>query len=320
MLGSVPTAPRSIEEYRPIVGDEVIEELRSLADNIKGARVLNVNATAFGGGVAEILGTMVPLMNDVGLKADWQVITGADEFFEVTKSMHNSLQGMYHHTGLRPCTIWLRYNTLNAGLFDEDYDFVVIHDPQQRECLARSWSTARFAGRQLGVALPYRYNGCPARLVGFPASLYRVFTMRPFLTLKDFVKDDLQVPNIALIPPAIDPLSSKNSDMAPEMSQRILKRYGVDINRPFLLQVSRFDPWKDPLGVIDAYRIVKDQMPEMQLVMVASMASDDPEGWAYFERTARRAGEEGLDRPPAFERERCRRTSRSTPFNAKRPW
>jgi trehalose synthase len=118
MLGSVHTAPKSLEEYRPVVGDEVIEEIRGLADAIKGARVLHVNATAFGGGVAEILGTLVPLMNDVGLNADWQVITGADEFFEVTKAMHNSLQGMYINWTPAMHDIWLRYNTLNADLFD----------------------------------------------------------------------------------------------------------------------------------------------------------------------------------------------------------
>ncbi len=235
---------------------------------------------------------MVPLMNDVGWKADWQVITGADEFFEVTKSMHNSLQGMYINWTPAMHDIWLRYNTLNAGLFDEDYDFVVIHDPQPAGMLGK---IMEHRGFRPGGKWVWR---CHIDITDAQLDLWDF--LRPYIelydaaifTLKDFVKDDLQVPNIALIPPAIDPLSSKNSDMVPEMSQRILKRYGVDINRPFLLQVSRFDPWKDPLGVIDAYRIVKDQMPEMQLVMVASMASDDPEGWAYFERTARRAGED----------------------------
>ena len=118
MLGSVPTTPKSLELYRPVIGEERTEEILRLADRLRGARVLNVNATAFGGGVAEILGTLVPLMNDIGLAADWQVMKGGDEFFNVTKAMHNSLQGMYYDWTPEMREIWLNYNHLNADLFD----------------------------------------------------------------------------------------------------------------------------------------------------------------------------------------------------------
>ena len=130
MLGSVPTTPKSLEAYRPVIGEERTEEILRLADRLRGARVLNVNATAFGGGVAEILGTLVPLMNDIGLAADWQVMKGGDELFNVTKAMHNSLQGMYYDWTPEMREIWLNYNRLNADFFDESYDYVIIHDPQ----------------------------------------------------------------------------------------------------------------------------------------------------------------------------------------------
>lgn len=292
MFGSVPTAPKSLAEYRPVIGEEETEEILGLAADLRGAKVLHVNATAFGGGVAEILGTLVPLMNDVGLQADWQVITGADEFFQVTKAMHNSLQGMFIQWTPEMRDIWLRYNTANADLFDEQWDFVVIHDPQPAGILTKV--TERDGVRPYGKWL-WR---CHIDLTDAQVEVWDF--LRPYIelydgavfTLGEYVKEDLSVPNIAIVPPAIDPLSPKNVDITKEMSDRILRRYGVDPGRPFICQVSRFDPWKDPLGVIDVYRLVKEEIPEVQLVMVASMASDDPEGWSYFERTARRAGED----------------------------
>ena len=288
MLGSVPTTPKTLESYRHVIGDERTEEIFALAGRLKGARVLNVNATAFGGGVAEILGTLIPLMNDIGLNADWQVIKGADEFFNVTKAMHNSLQGMYYDWTPEMRDVWLNYNRLNAELFDESYDFVVIHDPQP-------------------AAIPTFLNGrrqgkwiwrCHIDLTDAQVQVWDF--LRPYVetydgaifTLPEFVKDDLTGPDVFTIPPAIDPLSPKNVDLPQEMVDGILQRYGVDPARPMVTQISRFDPWKDPLGVIDVYRQIKRDIPELQLVLVASMASDDPEGWDWYERTVRRAGED----------------------------
>jgi len=130
MLSAVPTTARSLDAHRPLIGEDPMEEIRRLAAPLRGARVLHVNATAFGGGVAEILSTIVPLMNDVGIHAEWQVIRGADEFFNVTKAMHNSLQGMLLNWTPQMREIWLRYNEMNAKLIEEEYDFVIIHDPQ----------------------------------------------------------------------------------------------------------------------------------------------------------------------------------------------
>ena len=291
MLGSVPTTPKSLEDYRQIIGDERTEEILALADSIKGARVLHVNATAFGGGVAEILATMVPLMNDIGLHADWQVIKGADEFFNITKAMHNSLQGMYYDWTPAARDIWLQYNALNADLFDDSYDYVIIHDPQPAAVLS-------FLDEQQGSHKGKWIWRCHIDLTDAQVQVWDL--LRPYVerydaaifTLPDYVKEDLTGPSIYSVPPAIDPLSPKNVDLPIETVNGILERYAVDPTRPMVTQISRFDPWKDPLGVIDVYRNAKIDFPELQLVMIASMASDDPEGWDWYERTVRRAGED----------------------------
>jgi len=292
MFGSVPTSPKSIEAYRPIIGDERVEEILGLARQLRGARVLHVNATAFGGGVAEILATLVPLMSDLGLQADWQVIRGADEFFNVTKAMHNSLQGMLLEWTPQMREIWTRYNLQNADAFDEDYDFVVIHDPQPAGML--SMATQRLGRRPSGKWV-WR---CHIDLTDSQVDVWDLLHpyLEPFdaamFTMPEYVKDDLLSPLLFAIPPAIDPLSPKNVPLPEAVARDILARYGVDPDRPMICQISRFDPWKDPLGVIDAYRALKHDFPDLQLVLVASMASDDPEGWAWYERTVRRAGED----------------------------
>jgi trehalose synthase len=292
MFGSVPVTPKALDLYRDVIGDARVEEIRRLAAPLHGARVLHVNATAFGGGVAEILATLVPLMQDLGLHADWQVIRGADEFYNVTKAMHNSLQGMLLEWTPQMREIWLRYNQMNADLFDEEYDFVVIHDPQPAAILgmlslrlgvrpAGKWvwrchiDTTEAQPEVWDLIHPYveQYDGA-------------IFTM------EEYVKEDVRHPQIYTIAPAIDPLSPKNVDLSESTVSEILDRYGVDSRKPTLLQVSRFDPWKDPLGVIDVYRALKPEFKDLQLVLIASMAHDDPEGWAWYERTVRRAGED----------------------------
>jgi trehalose synthase len=291
MLSSVPTTAKSLEAYRPIIGDERLDQILKLAEPLKGARVLHVNATAFGGGVAEILGTIVPLMNDAGLRAEWQVIRGADEFFNVTKAMHNSLQGMLLNWTPQMREIWLRYNEMNAQMLDQEYDFVVIHDPQPAAILSlrSTLDGHRPAGKwvwrchiDLTEAQVEVWDLLRPHVEAYDASVF---------TMPEYVQPGLQG-KVFIVPPAIDPLSPKNVDISTETANEILHRYSVDPSRPLIAQVSRFDPWKDPLGVIDVYRHLCEDFPGLQLVLVASMASDDPEGWAWYERTVRRAGED----------------------------
>jgi trehalose synthase len=291
MLTSVPVTPKALADYRPIVGDAPIDEIQRLAEPLRGARVLHLNATAFGGGVAEILSALVPLLNDLGFRADWQIMSGAEEFFAVTKAIHNGLQGMFVPWTPAMRDTWLHYNRLNADLLDDDYDFVVVHDPQPAGVLASALDRGRAkVGKwtwrchiDLTAAQPELWDFLRPFLAAYDASIF---------TLKTYAKEDVSTPRVFFFPPAIDPLSPKNVPLAPTMVEAILSRYAIDPHRPVLAQVSRFDPWKDPLGVIDAYRLVKREIAEVQLVLVASMAHDDPEGWSYYERSARRAGED----------------------------
>ena len=291
MFASVPLLPKSAEDYRKIVGDQAIDELIKLAEPFRDARVLHFNATAFGGGVAELLNGIVPLMQNLGLAADWQVMRGSDEFYTVTKAMHNALQGAFVNIDSSMREIYLRYNQLNADLWDESYDFVVIHDPQPAPIRAMLRERSGPAGGcwlwrchiDLTAAQPDVWDFLRPYVEAYDAAIF---------TIPQYVKNDLHIGNIAIIPPSIDPLSPKNYDLPDTTISVVTKQFGIDRTRPIIIQVSRFDPWKDPLGVIDTYRIVKCEFPEVQLVMVASMAHDDPEGWSYYERTARHAGDD----------------------------
>jgi len=292
MLSSIPTTPKALENYRSLIGDDRIEEILSLAAPLKGARVLHVNATPFGGGVAEILNSLVPLMVNIGLEADWQVIRAGDDFFRVTKGMHNSLQGMLIDWTPQMWEVWLEYNRANGEMFDEEYDFVVIHDPQPAAMLSILTETnqCRPAGKWV-----WR---CHIDLTDAQVQVWDM--LRPYVsaydgaifTHRDYMKDDLRGPIPFIVPPSIDPLAAKNAEIPEDTIESILRHHEIDPQRPLIAQVSRFDPWKDPLGVIDVYRSLKRKMPDLQLVLVASMAYDDPEGWAWYERTVRRAGED----------------------------
>ena len=290
VFSAVPVLPKKFRQYERIIGEEATTEIRQLAAELQGARILHLNATAFGGGVAELLGTLVPLMRDLGLAADWQVMHGTDRFFRVTKAMHNSLQGADQWSKERG-EVWKKYQKQNAADWDEDYDFTVIHDPQP----AGIPHYLEEAGRPLKGGLTWRCH------VDLTDALPKTWAfLAPYLddfqslifTSQDYVKPELKGRDIRICAPAIDPLAPKNNRLHKETVDEILRRYGVDPERPIICQVSRFDPWKDPLGVIDVYRLCRHYEPRLQVLMIASMATDDPEGWAYFERTVRRAGED----------------------------
>lgn len=281
--------PKSLEAYRSVVGDAV-DELRALSEPLRGARVLHLSSTHYGGGVAEILSSLVPLLNNLGINTHWRVLRGGEEFFAVTKAMHNLLQGMPIPWTSAMRDVWLRYTEANARLLKEGYDIVWVHDPQPAGVL---WALEEKKGRRGAWIWRCHLDLSDAQqevwefLRGYVDRYDAVvFTMR------EFVRNGLVRPRVFTIPPAIDPLSPKNLPLERQQTRDILTRYTVDTERPLLLQVSRFDPWKDPLGVIDIYRMVKSEVPSVQLVLMANMADDDPEGWMYFERAARKAGDD----------------------------
>lgn len=289
-LPAVPITPKSIDDYTDIVGADVVDEARNLAGTLEGARVLHINATAFGGGVAELLYTKVPLMRDLGLDAEWNTIESSDDFFAITKLMHNALQGMELPLTDTMRDIYLSHNEVNANLCEADFDFIVVHDPQPLAMLAYMPEEARSRAKWI-----WR---CHLDLTSAYEPLWQF--MLPYIklydavifTMRDYIKPGLDSVPIAAIPPSIDPLSPKNQPLDDAMVQSIIGRYNTDRRRPYMLQVSRFDPWKDPLGVIDVYRAARERFPGLQLVMLSAMASDDPEGWHYYEKTSRHADDD----------------------------
>jgi len=280
---------KHLADYASLVGRSLAEEIRELSEHLRGRRMLHLSATAFGGGVAEIQYTLVPLLNDVGIETEWRIIEGREDFFDVTKTIHNALQGDPRGLTEEQKEVFLRYNRINAEkLLDaEDWDMIVIHDPQpvaMRSML--DTSRPRWVWRchiDLSAPNPEVLDFLLPSIASHDASVFH---------MHEYVPNSAQLDGAVIWPPAIDPLAPKNMALAEEDAAYIVDQFGVDVERPLMLQVSRFDPWKDPLGVIDAYRIVKQRYPEIQLALVGSMAHDDPEGWQFYNETMSYANED----------------------------
>ena len=279
MLQPVALASKTLADYTHIVGRPLVEEIRELAEPLHGRRVVHLSATAFGGGVSEILYTLVPLMRDVGLDVEWQVIFGREEFFNATKIMHNALQGNPQDLTEEQWATWSQYNEMNARELERGWDVCIVHDPQPAALFTLAPEKAKGWVWRCHIDVSTPNPDTMARLLpyieGYPETLFHV---------------DAYVPpgmngNVNIVPPAIDPLAPKNMALSHEDATYVCAQFGIDTERPMICQVSRFDPWKDPLGVIDAYRIVKAERPDVQLALVGSMASDDPEGWDFYNST-----------------------------------
>jgi len=287
MLHLVNVGHKSLSDYATIATRGLMDEIRRLAEPLAGKRVVHLSATAFGGGVAEINYTLVPLMADAGLDVEWRIIHGEDEFFNVTKTIHNALQGNPLGLTAEQEEIFKRFNALNAAELNDDYDFVIVHDPQpvaMIDHLPDSEATWIWRGH-IDFSTPNRdvLDFLLPSICRYDAAIFH---------MREYVPDAEGLPACYIWPPAIDPLAPKNMALSAEDAAYIVDQFGIDVERPLLTQVSRFDPWKDPLGVIDAYRIVKRSHPEVQLALVGSMAHDDPEGWDFYNRTVSYAGDD----------------------------
>jgi trehalose synthase len=280
MLQLVNVGQKSLADYATIATRGLMEEIRRLSEPLRGKRLVHLSATAFGGGVAEINYALVPLMRDAGLDAEWRLIAGAEEFFAATKTIHNALQG--DATGLTPTQeeVYRRFQALNAEQFSDEYDYVLVHDPQPAGMIEHFPDTdAHWIWRcHIDLSQPNRevLDFLLPWLARYDAAIFH---------MQEYVPRGAELPQAYIWPPAIDPLTPKNMALSPEDAAYIVDQFGIDVERPLLTQVSRFDPWKDPLGVIDAYRLVKAEYPKVQLALVGSMAHDDPEGWDYYNRT-----------------------------------
>jgi trehalose synthase len=286
LLQPVSVGHKSVADYRHLAGQALIEEIHELAEPLKGKRVLHVNATAMGGGVSEILYALVPLMRDAGLECDWQVMIGREEFFNVTKMLHNALQGNPHSPSDEEWKIYQEYSELNAHELEGDWDIVIAHDPQAAALRTLSENhSGRWVWRcHIDLSTPN------TEVLDRLLPLFVPYDCTVF-HMQNYVPSGVNG-RVEILPPAIDPLSPKNMALSPDDAAFVCNQFGVDVDRPLITQVSRFDPWKDPLGVIDAYRGVKENHDGIQLALVGSLATDDPEGWDYFQQTYQYAADD----------------------------
>ena len=282
MLQPVSVGNKSLADYTHLVGRPLVKEIRDLAEDLQGLRVLHVSATAFGGGVSEILYTLIPLMNDAGIEAEWQVMLGREEFYNATKRLHNALQGNPDSLTEEEWEVYFRYNERNATEITGDWDVIIVHDPQpagiQRLVPDKATTWVWRCHIDLSEPNPDAIDRIVPLVREYDATVWHVHEYVP-------AGIDGSVDGVHICPPAIDPLSPKNMALSPEDAAFVCDQFGIDVDRPLMCQVSRFDPWKDPIGVIDAYRIVKEELPEVQLALIGSMATDDPEGWEFFNST-----------------------------------
>ena len=271
---------KSLADYATLVGPTIMGQIRDLAAPLQGKRVLHLSATAFGGGVAEINYTLIPLMLDAGLDTEWRVIYGQEEFFEVTKTIHNALQGSPEGLDDARKGIFEAYNRRNAADLEDSYDFVIVHDPQPAAMVEYAAAAAAHWIWRCHIDLSAPNQSVVDFLGPWLARYDAAVFHRP-----EYVPPVDGLPPAFIWPPAIDPLAPKNMALSVEDARYIVDQFGIDVERPLLTQVSRFDPWKDPLGVIDAYRAVRAERPDVQLALVGSMAHDDPEGWDFYNQT-----------------------------------
>ena len=274
MLQGVYIPTTSIDEYRPIIGDAEVERIIALAEPLRGARVAHINATQYGGGVSELLRSTIAIQRGLGIDVQWRIISGGSRFFEITKHVHNALQGADYAFSAEDRETYLLQTDYNARQLEDNYDIIVIHDPQPAGLRQiHGDGGARWVWRcHIDTSEPNE------QVLDFFVPYIEAYDALVF-TMQEFVPPALRDHNAHIIPPAIDPLSPKNFELPESQARRILSWEGIDPSRPLMTQVSRFDPWKDPLGVIRVYREVRKVVPDLQLAMLGSMALDDPEGW-----------------------------------------
>ncbi|HTT17911.1 MAG TPA: glycosyltransferase [Candidatus Sulfotelmatobacter sp.] len=290
----MPPPPPRLDDYRAIVGQSQLDTLRFLAGELRGKTIKMVNSTAVGGGVAEMLNRLVPLLSELDVPTRWEVITGGNDFFEITKAFHNALHGMSYELTQAAKDIFLMYNEQNRRRMKFEQDLVVIHDPQpvaliQSRC-------------QAGASWVWR---CHIDLSNPNPAVWEF--LRPFVEQYDaaivssqsFARQ-LPIPQY-LFYPCIDPLSEKNKELPDSLVQQVCDDFGIDRSRPIVTQVSRFDRLKDPVGVVQAYKLAKKYV-DCQLVLAGGGATDDPEGAVVLQEVKDAAGNDPdiiiLDLPP----------------------
>ncbi|MGA2983961.1 MAG: glycosyltransferase [Terriglobia bacterium] len=276
--------PIPLDDYAPIIGQPEVDELRALAGSLRGHSIQMVNSTAVGGGVAEILTRLIPILKELDLSVRWDVITGGNDFYGITKAFHNALHGGPYLLPPESFETFLAYNRQNLSRLSMDSEFTVIHDPQPVALIqGRSNHSGHWVWRchiDLSHPNPAVWGLLEPWVKQYDAAIF---------SSPEFIQR-LPLPQYLFFP-CIDPLSEKNLEIPPETVRGILDLYGIDPKRPILTQISRFDRLKDPVGVIQAYRIVKRYF-DCQLVLAGGSADDDPEGEAVLSEVKEAAGDD----------------------------
>jgi trehalose synthase len=278
----VPAPPPKLEDYVPIIGQANVDELRYLAQRLRGKAVKMVNSTSVGGGVAEILNQLIPFMNELGISTKWEVITGGNDFFEVTKGFHNALHGGEYNLSKEAKEIFLHYNEQNRQRMEFGEDLVVIHDPQPAGLIASKPNTrAKWIWRchiDLSNPHPDVWGFLRPMVARYDAAIFSSPAFARQLLIPQY-----------LFYPCIDALSEKNKELDESFLDKVSDNFGVDRKRPIVTQISRFDRLKDPVGVIQAYKLAKKYV-DCQLVLAGGGASDDPEGAVVLKEAQDEAG------------------------------
>lgn len=277
MLRLVDVVSQSLRTFEGVVDQSVLDELLALAEPLRGLRLLHLNATAYGGGVSELLRSQVPLLLGLGIDAEWRVLSADDPFFRVTKGFHNALQGAEMPLTEEARETYLDYNEKNARSLEAGYDVIVVHDPQP--AAIRRFAPAK--ARRWAWRCHIDTSDPNADVWAFLRPVVAAYDALIF-TMREFVPPDLPDGHIFVMAPAIDPLSPKNIPLPHALARRLMEWVGVRTDRPLMTQVSRFDQWKDPLGVIQVYRLVRERVADLQLALLGSMAPDDPESWELY--------------------------------------
>jgi len=271
----------NLEDYRKIVGDQTLSEILRRVRKLYGKHILHVNSTYQGGGVAEILNSLIPLMNNIGMDAGWRILHGSPDFFEITKKFHNALQGESIHFTARKKSLYLQTNNNFSQYTHIDHDCLIIHDPQPLPLITF------YNKRQ-----PWIWR-CHIDLTNPNEKVWdyiKTFISNYDLMIvsnKQYLKNDLPVEQ-RIVYPAIDPLSPKNMEITDTQIGECLKKSGIKLDKPLITQISRFDKWKDPSGVIKVFKLIKKKI-DCRLVLCGNLATDDPESLKMYEKTEREA-------------------------------
>ena len=272
-----------LEDYRNVTPPGSVDLLYHMSEKVRGKSLLNINSTRSGGGVAEILNRLVPMLNELEIKVGWEIMQGSEGFFRVTKAFHNALQGRDPGISERMYQLYIEENRENAKRLPFDADMILVHDPQPAALIDYGDRTGKWVWRcHIDVSHPTRrvWRFLKNYVLKYDAAIFSLPTFAQKLPIPKF-----------LIYPSIDPLSDKNRELSPTEVNESLDRLGIPRDKPILLQVSRFDRFKDPVGVIQAYRIVKKHN-DCRLILAGGGAADDPEGDVVLQEVREAAGQD----------------------------